>query len=181
MAISDIEDRISEMRKFVQESRNSKLVLVTSGGTKVRLDKPGIRYIENFSTGTRGCNMAMRALMRGFNVVFLYRVGSRCPLKNSIDIGDSIRRDESSDQYVISSDYVMAVQNELDFIAKYASHLLAIQFEFVDEYLTLLKRATINVHFDLVCLCAAVSDFYIADDKLASEKVHSENDDYFLR
>ena len=41
-----------DLPKFIQNI--SKLVFLTSGGTKVPLEQNCVRFIDNFSTGTRG-------------------------------------------------------------------------------------------------------------------------------
>ena len=46
----------TQLEKFVNESiqLRKKVVIVTSGGTTVPLEKNTVRFIDNFSTGARG-------------------------------------------------------------------------------------------------------------------------------
>ena len=74
------------------------LVIITAGGTIVPLEKNMVRFIDNFSTGTRGalcaeyvaskascqCNaltitFARAFLKRGYAVIYLHRVGTKLP------------------------------------------------------------------------------------------------------
>ena len=54
------------IREFAQgfEDKNRPMVLVTSGGTSVPLEKHTVRSIENFSTGKRGAASAEYVDMR---------------------------------------------------------------------------------------------------------------------
>jgi phosphopantothenate-cysteine ligase len=54
-------------------------VLVTSGGTKVALERNAVRFIDNFSSGTRGAASVEYFLQEGYAVVFLRRRGSVFP------------------------------------------------------------------------------------------------------
>jgi phosphopantothenoylcysteine synthetase/decarboxylase len=42
----------SEIENFIKNCEN--LIFLTSGGTKVPLEQNCVRFIDNFSTGTRG-------------------------------------------------------------------------------------------------------------------------------
>ena len=42
------------IKKFLDEKRGKEIVLVTSGGTAVPLEKQTVRFLDNFSTGNRG-------------------------------------------------------------------------------------------------------------------------------
>jgi hypothetical protein len=55
------------------------LAVVTSGGTTVPLERRCVRFIDNFSAGTRGAASAERFLQAGYAVVFLTRRGSLQP------------------------------------------------------------------------------------------------------
>jgi len=62
------------------------IVLVTSGGTSVPLEKNTVRSIENFSTGTRGSRSAEYFLKKGYPVIFFYRSTSLKPF--TIELND---------------------------------------------------------------------------------------------
>lgn len=55
------------------------LVVVTSGGTTVPLERRCVRFIDNFSGGTRGALSVEYFLRRGYAVVFLTRKNSIQP------------------------------------------------------------------------------------------------------
>ena len=55
------------------------VVVITSGGTTVPLERNCVRFIDNFSKGTRGALSAEQFLAAGYAVVFLSRHGSAQP------------------------------------------------------------------------------------------------------
>ncbi len=55
------------------------IVCVTSGGTTVPLERNCVRFIDNFSKGTRGALSVEAFLAAGYAVVFLSRAGSAQP------------------------------------------------------------------------------------------------------
>jgi len=48
-------------------------VLFQSGGTTVPLEHNTVRFVDNFSAGTRGSASAEYFLGAGYSVIFLYR------------------------------------------------------------------------------------------------------------
>ncbi|KAL2009008.1 hypothetical protein VTN00DRAFT_7202 [Thermoascus crustaceus] len=58
---------------------NRRVVLVTSGGTTVPLENQTVRFIDNFSAGTRGATSAEYFLQEGYAVIFLHRQFSLLP------------------------------------------------------------------------------------------------------
>nr|XP_008527967.1 PREDICTED: phosphopantothenate--cysteine ligase [Equus przewalskii] len=56
-----------------------RVVLVTSGGTKVPLEARPVRFLDNFSSGRRGAASAEAFLAAGYGVLFLYRARSAFP------------------------------------------------------------------------------------------------------
>ena len=62
----------------VADLHRRKVVLVTSGGTLVPLEQRPVRYIDNFSTGTRGAAAVEQFVRLGYAVIHLAREGS-CP------------------------------------------------------------------------------------------------------
>jgi phosphopantothenate-cysteine ligase len=50
-----------------------RVVLITSGGTTVPLERQTVRFIDNFSAGTRGATSAEHFLAAGYAVIFLHR------------------------------------------------------------------------------------------------------------
>ncbi|CAK0822653.1 unnamed protein product [Prorocentrum cordatum] len=58
--------------------------LVTSGGTSVPLEINTVRFVDNFSTGTRGAVCTEELLGSGYAVVLLYRLGSAVPFLSGL-------------------------------------------------------------------------------------------------
>eukprot|EP00636_Phaeomonas_parva_P018923 CAMPEP_0118880284 /NCGR_PEP_ID=MMETSP1163-20130328/19889_1 /TAXON_ID=124430 /ORGANISM="Phaeomonas parva, Strain CCMP2877" /LENGTH=133 /DNA_ID=CAMNT_0006816649 /DNA_START=228 /DNA_END=625 /DNA_ORIENTATION=+ len=71
--------RQDALRIFLQREGGPPVVLVTSGGTTVPLERRTVRFIDNFSTGSRGAASAERFLKLGYRVIFLSRTGSTAP------------------------------------------------------------------------------------------------------
>ena len=63
-----------------------------SGGTTVPLEQNTVRFIDNFSAGTRGASSAEYFLQTGYKVIFLHRAKSLKPFtrhlsgKNFLDV-----------------------------------------------------------------------------------------------
>jgi len=72
---------IEGVRTFVQDNLASgrRVVLVTSGGTTVPLELNVVRFLDNFSAGTRGATSAEYFLRSGYAVIFLHRQFSLQP------------------------------------------------------------------------------------------------------
>lgn len=51
----------------------ARVVLVTSGGTTVPLERLTVRFVDNFSSGTRGAASTEYFLESGYKVIMLYR------------------------------------------------------------------------------------------------------------
>lgn len=60
-------------------AQGRRVVLVTSGGTKVPLEARPVRFLDNFSSGRRGATSAEAFLAAGYGVLFLYRARSAFP------------------------------------------------------------------------------------------------------
>mmetsp|Transcript_26824 Transcript_26824/g.30702 ORF Transcript_26824/g.30702 Transcript_26824/m.30702 type:complete len:772 (-) Transcript_26824:292-2607(-) len=60
-------------------SHHRPIVLVTSGGTATDLEVHMVRYLDNFSTGTRGAVSVEEFVKRGYAVIHLWREGSAAP------------------------------------------------------------------------------------------------------
>ena len=60
------------------------IVLVTSGGTTAPLERSSVRFIDDFSSGSRGAASAEYFLERGYAVVFLHREGSLRPFERRL-------------------------------------------------------------------------------------------------
>ncbi|EPZ32566.1 DFP-domain-containing protein [Rozella allomycis CSF55] len=47
-------DQKDIIKQFIEKNACERIVIVTSGGTTVPLEKNMVRYLDNFSAGTRG-------------------------------------------------------------------------------------------------------------------------------
>jgi phosphopantothenate-cysteine ligase len=75
----------SSFLSFLQSvPADCRVAAVTSGGTSVPLEQNAVRFVENFSTGTRGAAMAEHLLERGYHVIFFHRQGSALPFLRRI-------------------------------------------------------------------------------------------------
>lgn len=77
----------SKLKEFLESlDLNNNIVLITSGGTSVKLEKNTVRSIENFSTGKRGALLAEEFLKNNYYVIFLYRDLSLLPFFNHFTV-----------------------------------------------------------------------------------------------
>lgn len=88
-----------ELKNFLEKINNeSKIVLITSGGTSVKLEKNTVRSIENFSTGKRGSLCCEEFVKSDYYVIFLYREGSCKPFYNAFDMKDIFEHTQIHDK-----------------------------------------------------------------------------------
>ncbi|ODV60058.1 phosphopantothenate--cysteine ligase CAB2 [Ascoidea rubescens DSM 1968] len=181
-----IHEVVSKVKDFLQYHKANtfkKIALITSGGTTVPLENNTVRFIDNFSAGTRGSTSAEILLKNGYAVIFLYREFSLLPYSrhfshnlhfldymkiNSIDNKIEINDDHNDKMYKILLDYQKI---------KDSNSLLIIPFTTVNQYLFTLKSisTTLNTYGSksLIYLAAAVSDFFIPVSKLPQHKIQS--------
>jgi hypothetical protein len=71
----------NRLQNFVTRhtAHHTPIALVTSGGTTAPLERECVRYLDNFSTGTRGACAVEELLKRGYAVIHLQRMGSASP------------------------------------------------------------------------------------------------------
>ena len=170
--------------RHVREGR--KVALVTSGGTTVPLENQTVRYIDNFSAGTRGATSAEYFLEAGYAVVFLHRAFSLLPYSrhyshNTRSFLDFMREDERG-RVVVDEEHqqeMRAVLREYAF-AKSNGLLLTLTFVTVTEYLWELRELAKLMHplgpRALFYLAAAVSDFFVPKDRLVEHKIQSSGE-----
>ncbi|KAK2155292.1 hypothetical protein LSH36_243g01045 [Paralvinella palmiformis] len=168
------------VKKHIDQDRN--IVLVTSGGTTVPLESQTVRFIDNFSIGTRGATSAEYFLSSNYAVIFLHRKGSLKPFQrhfqhiNFLDIllasGDDVivQGDQKSRVHSILSQYDHVKSSEL---------LLLVEFTTLGEYLYNLRAAAQILRSAqkraMLYLAAAVSDFYIPAGQLPKHKIQSSD------
>ena len=184
-APKSLESHSKLARSFVAEHIHSQrnVVLVTSGGTTVPLENQTVRFIDNFSAGTRGATSAEYFLEAGYAVIFLHRQFSLLPYSRHYSHSTNCFLDfmtEGSDENVIvDADYqgkmleVLRKYNK----AKRDNQLLLLPYTSITEYLWALKEiATLLRPLGsraLFYLAAAVSDFFLPRDRLSEHKIQS--------
>lgn len=160
-----------------------RIVLITSGGTTVPLEKSNVRFIDNFSAGTRGSTSAEYFLEQGYAVIFMYRQFSLQPFTRAYSHAKSSFLDnlytKEDGSIGIAEDYSISLKKSLKSVeaVREAGTLLKLHFTTITEYLSLLKSIAILLRplssSVLFYLAAAVSDFYVPQDLLPDHKIQS--------
>lgn len=163
------------------------LVLVTSGGTTVPLENQTVRFIDNFSAGTRGATSAEYFLEAGYAVVFLHRQFSLLPYSRHYSHSTNCFLDFVTEghlgEVVAKREYqekMLGVLRKYT-AAKQSNTLLLLPFTTITEYLWELKEIALLMRplgsHGLFYLAAAVSDFFVPRDRLAEHKIQSSDQD----
>lgn len=160
-----------------------RVVLVTSGGTTVPLENQTVRFIDNFSAGTRGATSAEYFLEAGYAVVFLHRQFSLLPYSRHYSHSTNCFLDFVSEsehgEVVVNEEYQekMRQVSRKYIAAKRSNTLLLLPFTTITEYLWLLKELAVLMRplgpSALFYLAAAVSDFFVPKNRMAEHKIQS--------
>lgn len=182
----DLEKHVKMAKDFIDFHANEgrRLVLITSGGTTVPLEKQTVRFIDNFSAGTRGATSAEYFLEAGYAVLFLHRQFSLLPFSrhysHATDCFLDFLKEGPDGKSVVARD--KDASKMLQVLRKYHSArdnnmLLAIPFVSISDYLhelrsiaQLMKPLGPNA---LLYLAAAVSDFFVPPDRMSEHKIQS--------
>ncbi|XP_060925329.1 phosphopantothenate--cysteine ligase-like [Limanda limanda] len=182
-----VEEVKAKMSAFATKhaAAGRRVVLITSGGTKVPLESRTVRFLDNFSSGRRGSCSAEYFIDSGYAVVFLHRHRSLYPytrMFSTINVMDALQLTSGSSGEVLVNPQVLP--NIAKVLKKYqevkdGGLLLPIEFSTLSEYLHLLKAAaqalsTIGPKA-MFYLAAAVSDFYIPASEMPEHKIQSSN------
>ncbi|KAK2599969.1 Phosphopantothenate--cysteine ligase cab2 [Conoideocrella luteorostrata] len=181
-----LEEHTSLAQAFISTHAlsNKRVVLITSGGTTVPLEKQTVRFIDNFSAGTRGATSAEYFLEAGYAVIFLHRQFSLLPysrhFSHSRDCfldflsegpGGKVEWREGHDSAKVS-DVLKKYR-----AAKAANTLLMIPFVTIGDYLHELRAISRLMSplgkSGLLYLAAAVSDFFVPPERMAEHKIQS--------
>ena len=90
---NDDNDTKSQLINFTTRhtAHHTPIALVTSGGTSAPLEHNCVRFLDNFSTGTRGAHAVEQFISKGYAVIHLKRTGSVSPfgrlLNDFLDCG----------------------------------------------------------------------------------------------
>lgn len=180
-----LQQHLSLAQAFISRhsEQNRKVVLVTSGGTTVPLENQTVRFIDNFSAGTRGATSAEYFLKHGYAVIFLYRQSSLVPFArhysyNTPSFLDYMREDETGQVVVDQEHQSNMIQVYRDYQqSKRDGTLLFLSFTTVTDYLWQLREVAKLMqplgHDAMFYLAAAVSDFFVPKDRMAEHKIQS--------
>ncbi|KAI9819284.1 MAG: hypothetical protein M1827_007441 [Pycnora praestabilis] len=164
-------------------SQQHRVVLVTSGGTTVPLENQTVRFIDNFSAGTRGATSAEYFLEAGYAVIFLHRQFSLLPYSrhysHSTNCFLDYMKEGDNGSVMVNEEYqneMLAVLRKYN-AAKRDNMLLLLPFTTITDYLWLLREiATLMRPLGsrgLFYLAAAVSDFFVPKDRMVEHKIQS--------
>ncbi|KAK8202080.1 Phosphopantothenate--cysteine ligase cab2 [Zalaria obscura] len=183
-----LQKHASLAREFIARhaEQNRRVVLVTSGGTTVPLENQMVRFVDNFSAGTRGATSAEYFLEAGYAVIFLHRQYSLLPYSRHYSHSTNCFLDYMSENdegsVMISPEYQQQMAHVLRQYqtARKANTLLLIPFVTVNEYLWELREIAKLMQplgsNALFYLAAAVSDFFIPADRMVEHKIQSSED-----
>lgn len=160
-----------------------KIVLVTSGGTTVPLEHNTVRFVDNFSAGTRGSASTEYFLKEGYAVIFLHRSNSLKPFSRHFKEDGILEylvvSKEEHPAIKVREEDVPKVLPTLEAYGKSAGQLLLVPFTTLVDYLYLLRASSQSLSLfkrrALLYLAAAVSDFYIPAEQMSQHKIHSDS------
>ncbi|KAI9824336.1 MAG: hypothetical protein M1826_007358 [Phylliscum demangeonii] len=188
-APAELGARLQAGRDFIaQQARRGggqRVVLLSSGGTTVPLEQQTVRFIDNFSAGTRGATSAEYFLAAGYAVVFLHRRFSLLPFARHVSHPpgadsclDLLEEGPGGEVRVQAryGDRVRAVVRRAR-AARRQHRLCLLPFTTVTDYLWALRELATCMRplgsRALFYLAAAVSDFFIPRHRLARHKIQS--------
>lgn len=183
----NLDTHISQATSFINAHASipsRRVVLITSGGTTVPLEKQTVRFIDNFSAGTRGATSAEYFLSQGYAVIFLHREFSLVPyarhyshattgsyldfLEGDGEGGVRCKQDVRAKMSEVLRAYRRARDENM---------LLTIPFVTIGDYLHELRAISRLLEplgpRGLLYLAAAVSDFFVPSDRMAEHKIQS--------
>lgn len=149
--VEEVKEKMAAFARFHAEA-GRRVVLITSGGTKVPLESRTVRFLDNFSSGRRGASSAEYFIDSGYAVVFLHRHRSLYPYTRmfvTMNMLDALQF-RGGEGAAGNATEVVVNQQVLPNIAKVlkryqevkdGSLLLPIEFNTLSEYLHLLKAA----------------------------------------
>lgn len=177
---------IAQAQSFIEfhAAAHRRVVLITSGGTTVPLEKQTVRFIDNFSAGTRGATSAEYFLEAGYAVIFLHRQFSLLPYSRHYSHAtdcflDFLDEGPEGGSVVAKPAFT---EKMLSVLRKYHSArsqnlLLTVPFVTIGDYLHELRAIARLMHRlgpdGLLYLAAAASDFFLPQDRMAEHKIQS--------
>ena len=142
--------------------------LITSGGTKVKIDD--VRHIGNMSSGRFGAQLAEAALRAGHHVTFLHAAHSERPDRGYFDLNDPA-----------SMDAVCAAFGDFAYKNLLTANFVPRKFTDFDDYARKLEECLRRDQPDVTILCAAVSDYGLAEGAATEGKISSDMDNMTIQ
>lgn len=166
---------------------SSRFVLITSGGTSVPLERNTVRFIDNFSRGTRGASSAEKFLKCGYAVIFLHRTQTLEPFLRHFNqklvfdtLSECLISKEDDDKLALEPMHNLLddMRDLLKCYRESKDRLLSIGFVELADYIHYLHQISIVMNQlapkSIFYLAAAVSDFYIPPSNLSTHKINSD-------
>jgi phosphopantothenate-cysteine ligase len=183
----DLKANTTLAREFIKRHADEgrRVVLVTSGGTTVPLEQQTVRYIDNFSAGTRGATSAEYFLQTGYAVIFLHRQFSLLPYSrhyshNTRSFLDFMK--EENGKVMVEEqhqDQMLRVLRQYTEV-KRENRLLILSYMTITEYLWNLREVAQLMRplgpKAMFYLAAAVSDFFVPQDRMVEHKIQSNEE-----
>jgi phosphopantothenate-cysteine ligase len=182
-----LEKHTAQAKEFISyhAAAGRRVVLVTSGGTTVPLERQTVRFIDNFSAGTRGATSAEYFLETGYAVIFLHRQFSLLPYSrhysHATDCFLDFLHEGSNGSVVANEEYrekMLKVLRQYN-SAKEKNLLLTLPFTTINDYLFVLREIAQLMRplgpSGLLYLAAAVSDFFVPPERMVEHKIQSTN------
>jgi phosphopantothenate-cysteine ligase len=183
----DLQANVTLAREYIAHHADEgrRVVLVTSGGTTVPLETQTVRYIDNFSAGTRGATSAEYFLQQGYAVIFLHRQFSLLPYSrhyshNTRSFLDYMK--EEHGRVVVDEQHQDMMLHVLRQYAdvKRENRLLILSFVTITEYLWDLREVAKLMRplgpRAIFYLAAAVSDFFVPAERMVEHKIQSSEE-----
>lgn len=189
---NDLEQVREKVLSFCQRHVNhgleiGRFVLITSGGTSVPLERNTVRFIDNFSRGTRGASSAEKFLKRGYAVIFLHRTQTLEPFLRHFNqrlvfdtLSECLLSEEDDDKLALEPMHNLLddMKELLKCYRESKDRLLSIGFVELADYIHYLHQISIVMNQlapkSILYLAAAVSDFYIPPSNLSTHKINSD-------
>ncbi|ODQ65788.1 putative phosphopantothenoylcysteine synthetase [Nadsonia fulvescens var. elongata DSM 6958] len=186
--LSQVVEQINEFIQFHQ-STGKRIALVTSGGTTVPLENNTVRFIDNFSAGTRGATSAEQFLELDYAVIFLHRQFSLLPYSRHFSHTTNcfldymkLSTDKSTGQQsvIIDPEHSTLMKKVLIQFTKVKddNSILMVPYTTVNQYLHTLHAASVALSSvsekSVFYLAAAVSDFFLPHSKIPEHKIQSQ-------
>ncbi|KAK8154916.1 phosphopantothenate-cysteine ligase [Phyllosticta citrichinensis] len=183
---ANLSNHLALARAFIERhaAEGRRVALVTSGGTTVPLEEQTVRFIDNFSAGTRGATSAEYFLSQGYAVIYLHRQFSLLPYSRHYSHDkrsflDFMAEDAATGTVVVDAVHQAKMLRVLRQYAdvKRANTLLILSFVSITDYLWELREVAKLMRplgaNALFYLAAAVSDFFVPKDRMVEHKIQS--------